>query len=166
MCAKDNICKIKDDWNQIGEKMTNADIIIFGAPNYYGTINALAHACLERTFSFRHCEKLLLKDTLGITVTTRRKNIEINPVKDIIEIFMKSNEMNIIGHADCDEYSQCYTCGYGHDCKIGSVFREHGILDEILPCHLPNEVPCQKNTLDSINNIISILKARNVKFKN
>jgi len=53
-CASDNFCKVKDDWNEIGEEMLKAEAIVFGAPNYYGTINALGHACLERTFCFRH----------------------------------------------------------------------------------------------------------------
>jgi len=39
--------------------MLVAEAIVFGAPNYYRTINALGHACLERTFCFRHREVFL-----------------------------------------------------------------------------------------------------------
>lgn len=165
LCAKDNICKVQDDWNEIGKKMSLANIIIFGAPNYYGTINSLAHACLERTFAFRHKNGFTLEGKLGITVTTQRKGITIDPVKKIIEQFMESNQMEVIGHVTCDEYSQCYTCGYGSDCEAGSVVREHGIIPKILPCHLPKEIDQQENTLKNIDNIISILKERGAKIE-
>ena len=55
-CGADNVCKLKDDWNAIGATLLKADAIVFGAPNYGGTINALGHACLERMFCFRHRE--------------------------------------------------------------------------------------------------------------
>ena len=55
-CAKDNVCVVDDDWAAIRDKMFEADAVVFGAPNYYGTINAHGHAFLERTFSLRHRE--------------------------------------------------------------------------------------------------------------
>ena len=33
--------------------------------------------------------------------------------------------------------SQCYTCGYGKDCAAGSVVSRRGMLDDILPEHVP-----------------------------
>ena len=39
-CAGDNICVIEDDWAEIRDRMFKADAVVFGAPNYYGTINA------------------------------------------------------------------------------------------------------------------------------
>lgn len=39
-CAADNVCKQADDWNAIGQAMLEADAIVSGAPDYYGTINA------------------------------------------------------------------------------------------------------------------------------
>lgn len=49
-CAADNRCKVRDDWIGIGEEMLAAEEIVFGAPTWFGTINSLAHACLEPTF--------------------------------------------------------------------------------------------------------------------
>lgn len=56
-CAGDNRCVIEDDWAEIRDKMYEADAVVFGAPNYYGSINSLGHAFLERTFSLRHTER-------------------------------------------------------------------------------------------------------------
>lgn len=165
MCANDNICKVKDDWSLIAEKMLKADIIIFGAPNYYNTLNALSHACLERTFAFRHRSAFLLKEKLGITVSTYREGVNSDNVQSMIEKFMKSNQMNIVGHVACHEYSQCYTCGYGYDCEAGSVVRCHGVLKSIQYYDLPNEVESQQDTLNEIKKIKEVLKKRGIEYE-
>jgi multimeric flavodoxin WrbA len=53
-CVKDNVCKVEDDLTPLREKIVEADAYVFGAPNYYSTLNAATHALLERWFQFRH----------------------------------------------------------------------------------------------------------------
>jgi multimeric flavodoxin WrbA len=134
-CAADNRCQVKDDWNEIGEKMLAAEAIVFGAPNYYGTINALGHACLERTFCFRHREVFRLAGKLGVAVGV--DGGEQTPVLDYICKMMRSNMMSVVGRVYAAGYSQCYTCGFGHDCVVGGVVGRHGILECIEAEHLP-----------------------------
>ncbi|WP_407313083.1 flavodoxin family protein [Desulfosporosinus sp. SB140] len=129
LCASDNTCKVRDDWNEIGEKMRAADAIVFGAPNYFGRMNALGHACWERTFSFRHREIFNLAGKLGVIVSTDYRGS--NFVKPEIEDFMLRNKMAVVEALQIDGYSQCYTCGYGQNCGVGNVVRQHGFLDEI-----------------------------------
>ena len=157
LCARDNICKQIDDWNEIGEKMIGADVIIFGAGNYYGMINALAHACLERTFSFRHRGAFTLKNKLGVSVSTSREGAKVDRVKDAIQLFMKTNQMKIIGHVTVEGYDQCYTCGVGKDCMVGNVVRKHGVLEKIEKKHLPLEVCEQASTMKAIRDVSEIL---------
>jgi len=142
-CAGDNICKQKDGWNAIGEKMTKADIIIFGAPNYYDSINALAHAALERTYAFYHREAFTLKGKKGIIVSTTLKESKNDPVERTIRRFMESNRMDIVGSLRVYGYAPCYTCGYGHDCAVGYVHECHGGLERIEKKHLPPEIEAQ-----------------------
>jgi len=158
LCASDNICKQKDDWNEIGKKMTEADVIIFGAPNYYGTINALGHACLERTFSFRHRGAFILQNKIGLSVSTSRSMETHDPVKELIERFMKSNQMSILGHVTAKGYAQCYTCGFGHDCEVGNVVRHHGILEKIEDKHYPPDFNEQGKTLEQVHKAAKLIK--------
>ncbi|WP_461205360.1 flavodoxin family protein [Clostridium sp. DL1XJH146] len=141
-CVKDNRCKVKDDWNEIGEKMLKADGIVFGAPNYYNTINALGHAALERTFCFRHKEKFDLAGKLGIVVSTGYNKLQ-NPAEDIIEKIMISNKMAVISKVKAAGYSQCYDCGDGLNCSVGNIVNDHGFIDEIKEEHLPIIFECQ-----------------------
>lgn len=148
-CAGDNHCKQQDDWNEIGQKMLEADAIIFGAPDYYGTLNALAHACLERTYCFRHREKFLLSGKLGIAVGVDGWNDQNNrsAVIDFIKSMMQSNMMAIVDTVYVEGYSQCYTCGFGENCGAGSVVAKHGFIEEILPEHYPCRLNGQKNSM-------------------
>ncbi|MDQ7092011.1 flavodoxin family protein [Desulfosporosinus sp. PR] len=135
LCASDNTCKVRDDWNEIGEKMRAADAIVFGAPNYFGRMNALGHACWERTFSFRHREIFNLAGKLGVIAGTDFEGS--NFVKPEIEDFMLRNKMVVVEALQINGYSQCYTCGYGQNCGVGSVVKQHGFLDEIKPEQFP-----------------------------
>jgi len=135
-CAADNRCKVQDDWPAIGEKMLAAEAIVFGAPNYYGMINALGHACLERTFCFRHREVFSLAGKLGMAIGVDGGSQD-SAVIAYIEMMFRSNQMAVVGTAYADGFSQCYTCGFGKDCVVGSVVGRHGFLDAIEDRHLP-----------------------------
>jgi len=115
--------------------MLAADALVFGAPDYYGMINALGHACLERTFAFRHREVFSLAGKLGVAVAASYAHD--SPVLAYIERMFRSNMMSVVGSVRVDGYSQCYTCGFGHDCSVGNVVRCHGFLESIEPEHLP-----------------------------
>lgn len=135
-CAEDNICVLDDDWAEIRDKMLKADAIVFGAPNYYGSINALGHAFLERTFSLRHRERFPLSGKINAIVATGSE--EPGPVEEYIRKIFRSNYMaEPIGVLRVSGVSQCYMCGYGEDCAAGAVVASHGFIDQIRDYHLP-----------------------------
>jgi multimeric flavodoxin WrbA len=134
-CAGDNTCKVEDDWNEIGEKMRKADAIVFGAPNYFGRMNALGHACWERAFCFRHREEFSLAGKLGVIVSVEYEGN--GKVKPEIEDFMIRNKMVVVESLFAMGCSQCFTCGFGQDCAVGNVVRIHGFIEKIEDRHLP-----------------------------
>jgi multimeric flavodoxin WrbA len=135
-CAKDNVCVIDDDWAEIRDKMFAADAVVFGAPNYYGSINSIAHAFLERTFSLRHRERFPLSGKLNAIVAVGSE--EANPVEDYIRMMFRSNHMaEPVGVLRASGINQCYLCGYGHDCAAGAVVAKHGFLPSVEDYHFP-----------------------------
>lgn len=145
-CAGDNVCKQEDDWNPIGRAMLEADAIVFGAPEYYGTINGLGHACLERTFSFRHQGRFRLAGKLGVSIQVDGR--AGNTVRSFIEMLMGSNKMAVVGSLSASGFSQCYTCGYGENCATGNVVDKHGFLEKIEESHLPPRFYAQEEARD------------------
>lgn len=162
LCASDNRCKLQDDWNEIGEKMLKADAIVFGAPNYFSKMNALGHACWERTFSFRHREIFNLAGKLGVIVSAGYEGEDY--VKPQIEDFMLRNKMAVVESVRVEGYGQCYTCGYGHDCGVGRVVRVHGFLDKIeerdFPPHFKQQALAQQQAYKAGKILGSMLRNR------
>ncbi len=163
-CGVDNVCKQKDDWNEIGSKLLKADAIVFGAPNYQGTINALGHACLERMFCFRHREVFSLAGKLGVIVSVEYAREKDNAVHNYIKNVFNTQMIALVDSVSATGYSQCYTCGYGEKCGVGNVVRDHGLIDEIKVEHFPphfreqKEAVCQAQKVGKI--LGSILKNR------
>jgi multimeric flavodoxin WrbA len=163
-CAVDSRCHVADDWLAIGEKMLSAEAIVFGAPNYYGTINALGHACLERTFCFRHQERFRLAGKLGVAVGVDGAQ-DPSPVLAFIRKIMASNMMAVVGTVHATGYSQCYTCGFGENCTAGAVVHRHGFVDsieeEMLPPRLAEQERAQFEARSVGKRLGSILRTRN-----
>ena len=135
-CASNNVCVMKDDWAGIMERVFEADAVVFGAPTYYGTINAIGHAFLERTFSLRHQSRFPLLGKSNVIVTTGIGEIKL--AEEYIQKIFRSNYMaEPIGILRASGIAQCYTCGYGEDCTAGAVVHRHGFLDEIRGEHIP-----------------------------
>lgn len=52
-CVPDNICKVKDNFQELAEKIKTAGALIISAYPPYGQIDGFTKALLERFWSFR-----------------------------------------------------------------------------------------------------------------
>jgi multimeric flavodoxin WrbA len=143
--------------------MMAAEALVFGAPTYYGTINALGHACLERTFCFRHREVFTLAGKLGVAVGVGG-GAEDPPVIEYVRRMMRANMMGVVGTVRAEGIASCYTCGYGRDCAVGAVVGSHGFLERIEAEHWPPRLAEQEEaylTAQKVGKTLgSVLRAR------
>ena len=58
-CVPDNICKVKDDFPGLVEKIKKAEALIIGAYLPYKQIDGFTKALIERFWSLRHVTNLL-----------------------------------------------------------------------------------------------------------
>lgn len=135
-CAKDNVCKVKDDLADLREKILTADAYVIGAPNYYSTLNAATHAFLERWFQFRHQEGDLLWGKLGVAIGVGGMDGRF-PADDIEKFFMYSF-IETIAKVSGQGAASCYSCGYGETCKVGAPIMLYGEGIKITPEMIPN----------------------------
>jgi multimeric flavodoxin WrbA len=70
-CLKTGVCLIKDDMQELYEKLIWADAIIFGTPVYFLNVTAQAKAIMDRTFAFLRVRKLSGKVATAIIVARR-----------------------------------------------------------------------------------------------
>lgn len=148
-CAKDNVCKVKDDMTELREKIVEADALVIGSPNYYGGINALTHAFLERFYQFRHRDAMLLAGKPVVAVGVG--GVQPEPAAKDMERFFESSQMETLGSVTTQGVAGCFTCGYGENCKVGAIHGvwEEGtkITDEITPdlCKQPEAIEKARN---------------------
>ncbi len=135
-CAKDNICKVKDDMSELRDKIVNADAYVIGAPNYYSTLNALTHAFIERWFQFRHQEGDILWGKLGVAVGVG--GMEGGFPADDIEKFFLYSFIETVAKVSGQGAASCYSCGYGETCEVGVPVMLYGKDVKITPEMIPD----------------------------
>lgn len=124
-CAKDNVCVQQDDFQDLLDRVIEADALVFAGPNYYNSLNALGLAFWERTFCLRHQERYALAGKLAVAIGLDRR--ENGAAYSHIIRMMESNKMALIdGFSNPGNY-QCYDCGYGHECVAGNVYARQGL---------------------------------------
>ena len=134
-CVEDNVCKVKDDLTPLRDKIVAADAYVFGAPNYYSTLNATTHAFLERWFQFRHQTGDTLWGKLAISVGVGGTSGRFP--SDEIEKFLLYNFVETVAKVTGQGAASCYSCGHGETCQVGIPNLLHGegvtITDDIIP---------------------------------
>lgn len=112
-----------------------ADAFVFGAPNYYSTLNATTHAFLERWFQFRHQAGDTLWGKLAVAVGVGGTAGDA-PADDLEKFFMY-NFVETVAKVTGQGAASCYSCGYGETCQVGIPLMLHGegvkITDAIIP---------------------------------
>ena len=135
-CVKDNVCKVEDDLTPLREKIVTADAYVFGAPNYYSSLNAATHALLERWFQFRHQTGNTLWGKLAVTVGVGGTSGRFPA--DELEKFFLYNFIETVAKVTGQGAASCYTCGHGETCQVGVPLMVHGEGVKITPDMIPD----------------------------
>ncbi len=118
-CVSDNLCKINDDMAWLRDKILTADAYVFGAPNYFSTLNRLTHCFLERFCQFRHRSGSALAGKLAAIVSIGG----LSPEKpgQTIEAMLPYYQIKHVGTVTAQGAASCFTCGHGENCTAGAV---------------------------------------------
>ncbi len=120
-CVPDNICKVKDDFPALAEKIKNAKALIIGAYIPYGQIDGFTKALLERFWSLRHVNNLL-RGKLCATILTGLIPDILDQVNQALALELKEYErMDLIGQLKIQGNLPCLTCGEGDECEMSGV---------------------------------------------
>jgi len=156
-CAKDNVCKIKDDMYELRDKIVDADAYVIGAPNFYSTLNALTHAFIERWYQFRHQAGDLLWGKLAVTIGVGG-SIGDAPADDLERFFLYSF-IETVAKVTGQGAAACFTCGYGETCAVGLPRMLMGENVKITPDIIPS-VTKQPDLIKAAQNAGKLLSDR------
>lgn len=125
-CVPDNICKVKDDFPELAEKIKKADALIIGGYTPYKQIDGFTKALLERFWSFRHMNNLL-KGKLCATVLTGLSCDALLDVNRALATELRDQEnMELVGQLTIAGNLPCLTCGMGDECEMSGVPGRYG----------------------------------------
>jgi multimeric flavodoxin WrbA len=118
-CARDNVCKVRDDMYGLREKLVEADGLVFGGCNMWSTLNGLAHSFLERFFQFHHQGNSPLRGKPAIAVGVGGGD-GAAPAQ-VIDTMFRTFGLRPLGTVTARGAFACYSCGIGNTCGISLV---------------------------------------------
>ena len=121
-CKKDNICKVKDDFQELAEKVKKADAIVVGGYAPYGSVDGFTKSFLERLFSFRH-QNGLNRGRFAVVVASGigRGAPGLEETSKQIEHALTVEGMEILGNLKITGNPECLVCGYGETCPMSAL---------------------------------------------
>ena len=85
---KDEKCNVKnDDFNEIIEKMKNADGIILGSPDYFGNVTTAMKSLIDRSGIVGMANDYLFKRKVGAGVVAVRRGGAVTAINSINNLF-------------------------------------------------------------------------------
>lgn len=133
-CTKDNICKVKDDFPEIAEKVKKAGAIVVGGYPPYGSVDGFTKAFLERLFSLRH-QNGYNRGKLAVVAVTGigRGAPGLDEAADQITHALTLEGMEVLGQLKAIGNPECMVCGYGDTCPMSALPWIFGEDTEVTP---------------------------------
>ncbi len=121
-CTNDNICKQKDDWHIVENKIKECAALVIGGYPTYGTLDSRTKMLTERMYSMHH-QRMLNKGKIGaaVAVGVGRGIPSVDHAADQIAAFMQMEGINVIGKVSGTGNISCLSCGHGGTCRISGV---------------------------------------------
>jgi multimeric flavodoxin WrbA len=121
-CKEDNICKVKDDFPELAQKVRHAGALVVGGYCPYGSVDGFTKAFLERLFSMRH-QHGLSRGKLAVVVTTGigRGAPGVAEANEQIAHALKMEGMEVLGQLQGIGNPECLVCGFGESCPMSAL---------------------------------------------
>jgi multimeric flavodoxin WrbA len=121
-CKKDNICKVKDDFPELAEKVRKAGAIVVGGYSPYGAVDGFTKAFLERLFSLRH-QNGLNRGKLAVVVATGigRGAPGLEEASSQMAHALTLEGMEVLDQLKITGNPECMVCGFGETCPMSAL---------------------------------------------
>ena len=124
-CVDDNVCKVRDDFPALAERVKSAGALVIGGYTPYGMLDAFTKAFLERLWSMRHVNNLN-RSKLVVTVVTGLTVRGVDLASEMIAQEMRMERMEVMGQIKVNGNVPCLTYGHGDACEMSAVRMLYG----------------------------------------
>ena len=121
-CKKDNICKVKNDFPDLAEKVRKGGALVVGGYSPYGAVDGFTKAFIERLFSLRH-QNGRNRGKLAVVITTGigRGAPGFEEASNQIAHALKFEGMEVLGQLKATGNSECMVCGFVEICPMSTL---------------------------------------------
>ncbi len=121
-CKSDNLCKVKDDFPALAEKVRRAGAIVLGGYSPYAAVDGFTKSFLERLFSLRH-KNGLNRGKLAVVVATGigRGIPGLDQAAEQMTTALSMEGMEVLGQIKVSGNPECMVCGFGQDCPMSAL---------------------------------------------
>ncbi|MFQ5858251.1 MAG: flavodoxin family protein [Anaerolineae bacterium] len=119
-CTDDNVCKTRDDFPALAEKVKEAKALVIAGYTPYGMLDGFTKAFLERLWSTRHVNNLN-RGKLAATVVTGITPLSVNLTSLQMARELYIERMEVLGQIKVRGNVPCLTCGHGNECQMSGV---------------------------------------------
>ena len=125
-CTSTNVCVIKDDANELVQKIKDADALVVGGFVPYSSLDGRTKSFLERLYCLRHQKGLMRGKPGGIVITSAVPQQEpYPPIAEVgvaaVKAYMNAEGMNVVGDVKIFGTATCAKCGYGNECELSGI---------------------------------------------
>jgi multimeric flavodoxin WrbA len=130
-CRKDNICVLKDDWNEVSQKILKTRVLVLGAWGFSGMIDSATKALMERFWSFRHHHQLTKGKIGAVVMAGANPNLMENLSEALLQ-FMRNYSIIGLGKVTAIGTNPCLGCEDAIDaCEYSNVVAQYGRLGRL-----------------------------------
>ncbi|MBW1642102.1 MAG: flavodoxin family protein [Deltaproteobacteria bacterium] len=119
-CVEDNVCKVKDDFPALAEKVKSARAMVIGSYCPYSSLDGFTKAFMERLWSMRH-QTNLNRGKLIVTAVTGLMPQIIEQVSQMLAMEIMIERMELVGQLHVSGNVPCLTCGKGDVCEMSGA---------------------------------------------
>jgi len=119
-CVRDNVCKVKDDFPALAEKVKSARAMVIGSYCPYSSLDGFTKAFMERLWSMRH-QTNLNRGKLVVTAVTGMWPQIRDQVSEMLALEIMMERMELVGQLKVNGNIPCLTCGVGDVCEMSGA---------------------------------------------
>ncbi len=163
-CTGDNICKVKDDFPELAEKLKKAHGLVIGSYPPYAVVDGFSKAFLERLFSMRH-QNHLNQGKLAVVITTGigRGAPGLDEAGQQVSMALQMEGMEIVGQIKAVGNAECLVCGYGEVCPMSALPWVFGKDVRVTPdkfCNVEDQTEAWNRTSQLGQNLAARIKTQ------
>lgn len=154
LCVSDNICKVKDDFPELAEKIKNADAIVIGSYTPFLLLDSFTQSFFERFWSFSHKGNVLTGKKCATILSGLMPDVLDSVNKYFVHKLEGKMNMDLVGQVSVQGNLPCSSCKEVDTCSTGTK------NIEVFPEREYRDAEHQQDTMDQVVEIGRLLGAR------